>query len=231
MHIQNRRDSSESIKTYQKIEKTNIMKSFLIVLSLSIVLVSCQNEIKVACIGDSITNGGGKNASSFYPAQLDLLLGEDFRVLNCGESGATMQSDGNKPYWYQKDLYNVFAYKPDIIVIMLGTNDSKTHIWNADSYERDYQLMIDTLKTLDSKPQIYLCSPPPAYSSIWSISDSTIQSGVIPIVKGIAKRNNLPIIDVYDGMNSMSHLFPDGIHPNKKGKKIMAEIVAINIKK
>lgn len=207
------------------------MKSYLIIIFLSIILISCQTEIKVACIGDSITNGGGKNESSFYPAQLDILLGDDFQVLNCGESGATMQSDGNKPYWYQKDLHNVFVYKPDIIVIMLGTNDSKTKIWNAASYERDYQLMIDTLKTLDSKPQIYLCSPPPAYSSAWSISDSTIQSGIIPIVEGIAKRNNLPIIDVYNGMTSMSDLFPDGIHPNEKGIKIMAEIVAKGIKK
>ena len=151
------------------------MKSYLSLLAfLSIIFISCQSEIKVACVGDSITNGGGKNQSSFYPSQLDVLLGDGYQVLNCGESGATMQSDGNKPYWNQKDLHNVFVYTPDVVVIMLGTNDSKTNNWNASSYERDYQLMIDTLNTLASKPQIYLCSPPPAYSSAWSISDSTI---------------------------------------------------------
>lgn len=207
------------------------MKSYLIIfVSLSIILISCKNEIKVACIGDSITNGGGKNKSLFYPVQLDSLLGDGFQVLNCGESGATMQSDGNKPYWHQKDLNNVFVYMPDIIVIMLGTNDSKTNNWNAASYERNYQLMIDTLNTMDTKPQIYLCFPPPAYSSAWSISDSTILSGVIPIVERISKRNNLQIIDVYNGMTKMSDLFPDGIHPNEKGIKIMSEIVAKSIK-
>ncbi|MDE5418006.1 GDSL-type esterase/lipase family protein [Labilibaculum sp. DW002] len=208
------------------------MKSNLILLVLlSIIFISCESEIKVACVGDSITNGGGKNQSSFYPSQLDNLLGEGYQVLNCGESGATMQSDGNKPYWNQKDLHNVFVYAPDIVVIMLGTNDSKTNNWNASSYERNYQLMIDTLNTLASKPQIYLCSPPPAYSSAWSISDSTIRYDVIPIVEGIAKRNNLQIIDVYNGMNQMSDLFPDGIHPNEKGINIMAEIVAKSIDK
>lgn len=208
------------------------MKFYLIILvSFSTILISCQPEIKVACIGDSITNGGGKNQSSFYPTQLDILLGDGFQVLNCGESGATMQSDGNKPYWYQKDLHNVFVYMPDIVVIMLGTNDSKTNNWNAASYERDYQLMIDTLSTMDSKPQIFLCFPPPAYSSARSISDSIIRFGVIPTVEGIAKRNNLQIIDVYNGMTKMSDLFPDGIHPNKKGIKIMAEIAAKGIKK
>jgi alpha-L-fucosidase 2 len=207
------------------------MKSYLtIFVFLTIILISCKSEIKVACIGDSITNGGGKNKSSFYPTQLDSLLGDRFQVLNCGESGATMQNDGNKPYWYQKDLNNVFVYKPDIIVIMLGTNDSKTNNWNAASYERNYQLMIDTLNTIDTKPQIYLCFPPPAYSSAHTINNSTIQSGVIPIIEKISKRNNLPIIDVYNGMSKMSDLFPDGIHPNEKGIKIMSEIVAKSIK-
>jgi len=208
------------------------MKPYLIILvSLSLLLISCQNEVKVACVGDSITNGDGENKSFFYPVQLDLILGDGFQVLNCGESGATMQSDGNKPYWNQKDFHNVFVFAPDIVVIMLGTNDSKTDNWNAASFERDYQLMIDTLNTLDSKPKIYLCSPPPAYSSEWSISDSTIRAGVIPIVEEIAKRNNLQIIDLYNGMTRRSDFFPDGIHPNEKGNKIMAEIVANAIKK
>lgn len=193
------------------------------------IFVSCQTKIKVACVGDSITNGGGKNASSFYPMQLDKSLGENYEVLNCGESGATMQTDANKPYWFQKDLANVFVYQPEVIVIMLGTNDSKTPNWNATSFERDYQLMIDTLRTLHTNPEIYLCSPPPAYSHAWEISDSTIQAGVIPIVNRIAQKNNLKVVDVYNGMTNLSNLFPDGIHPNPEGIKIMADIIAKGI--
>lgn len=208
------------------------MKFHLLVLVfISTILISCQSDIKVACIGDSITNGGGKDQSSFYPTQLDSILGEGYQVLNFGESGATMQTDGNKPFWHQKDFHNVFAYTPDIAVIMLGTNDTKTKNWNADSYERDYQLMIDTLNTMDSKPQIYLCFPPPAFRNSYTINDSTIRAGVIPIVERIAKRNSIQIIDVYNGMIERSDLFPDGIHPNEKGIKNMAEIIAEGIKK
>ena len=203
------------------------MKFTLITLfAFSLFLFSSQNTVKVACIGDSITNGGGKGEAAFYPTQLENILGEEFKVLNCGESGATMQTDGNKPYWNQKDYHNTFAYNPDIVVIMLGTNDSKTNNWNAKSYERDYQLMIDTLKTMESNPKIYLCSPPPAYSDAWSISDSTIRAGVIPIVEKLANKNNLKVIDIYNAMTNMSDLFPDGIHPNNKGLKVMAETVA-----
>ncbi len=70
------------------------MKFYIIILvSLSTILISCQREIKVACIGDSITNGNGMNQASFYPVQLNNILGKNFHVLNCGESGATMQTD------------------------------------------------------------------------------------------------------------------------------------------
>lgn len=203
----------------------------ILFLLFSIIFVSCQSEIRVACVGDSITNGGGKdNAASFYPMLLDQMLGDNYEVLNCGESGATMQADGNKPYWYQKDLANVFVYKPQVIVIMLGTNDSKTPNWNAASFERDYQLMIDSLKTLDTNPEIFLCSPPPAFSSAWEISDSTIQNGVIPIVNRIAEKNGLQVIDVYNNMTEMSDLFPDGIHPKGKGIEILAETIAKGIR-
>lgn len=207
-------------------------KTSIILIFLFVVLVSCQNKIKVACVGDSITNGGGKeNSMSFYPMQLNEMLGDKYEVLNCGESGATMQSDGNKPYWYEKDLANVFVYQPDVVVIMLGTNDSKTFVWNAESYERDYQLMIDTLRTLPSNPEIFLCSPPPAYSRTWEINDSTIQAGVIPIVNRIAKKNQLQIIDVYNNMTKMSELFPDGIHPKGEGITILAKTIAEGIQK
>ena len=181
-------------------------------------------------MGDSITNGGGAGIEAFYPTQLDKILGENYEVLNLGESGATMLKGGNKPYWHQKDFPNVFVYQPDIIVILLGTNDSKGFNWNAKNYELDYQSMIDTLQTLPTNPQIYLCSPPPAYNSAWEISDSTIQAGIIPIVNRLAEKNKLEIIDFYNGMSNKPNLFPDGIHPNAEGKKLMADIVAKAIK-
>lgn len=191
------------------------------------ILTSCnENIIRVVCLGDSITNGGGEGAEAFYPTQLDKLLGDEYEVLNCGESGATMLKESNKPFWKQKDLPNIFVYQPDIVVILLGTNDSKGFNWNAKRYEEDYQAMIDTLQSIPSHPELYLCLPPPAYKSAWEISDSTIQTGVIPIVKRLAEKNDLSVIDFNSEMTGMPGLFPDGIHPNEEGKSLMAEIVA-----
>lgn len=202
-------------------------KIFVLIFTGALFFTACQPQPKrIACIGDSITNGGGLGVEAFYPTQLDVMLGDDYAVLNCGESGATMQSNGNKPYWKEKDLSNVFVFQPEIITIMLGTNDSKNFVWDAENYEQSYQRMIDTLQTLPTQPKIYLCLPPPAYSAAWEINDSTIRAGVIPIINRLAEKNKLPVIDVYEGMSNKSDLFPDGIHPNNAGKKIMAEIIA-----
>jgi len=208
-----------------------LIRKQIVMVAIAVSFVSCQDQVRVACMGDSITDGGGLSKSAFYPVHLNQMLGDGFEVLNFGESGATMQTDADKPYWYGKDLLNVFAYQPEIVVIMLGTNDSKTHNWKAESYERDYQVMIDSLHTITPKPEIYLCFPPPAYSSAWAISDSTIRAGIIPIVKRIATKNNLQTINVYEGMEGMSARFPDGIHPDDEGRKVLAGIVASAIKK
>ena len=202
---------------------------------LSIVVVtSCSEKItKVACVGDSITEGYGLTVQSKTgcPVVLDSLLGSEYSVLNCGRSATTLEKKGNFPFWICKEFSNVFAYKPDIIVIMLGTNDTKPENWNAENYEMDYQAMIDTFKTISSNPKIYLCYPVPVFKTKWGINDSTVVHGVIPIIDKLAKNNNLPIIDMYKGMSNQSANYIEGIHPDEKGAAEMAEIIAEAIKK
>jgi acyl-CoA thioesterase-1 len=80
--------------------------------------------LKWACIGNSITQGDSPAAA--YPAKLGKLLGPGFAVENDGVSGTTLLKAGDFSYWKQGKLANVFALKPEIITIKLGTNDS-TH--------------------------------------------------------------------------------------------------------
>ena len=128
-----------------------------------------------------------------------------------------------------KNFLDVFAYRPDIIIIMLGTNDTKSQNWNEESYAADYQALIDTFKTIPSKPKIFVCLPVPVFKTKWGINDSTITAGEIPIIENLAKKNNLQIIDLYHKMSGQGENFFDGIHPNEKGAKIMAEIIAKEI--
>src|ERR1044072_7428681 len=100
-------------------------------LALLLCLVGCAThppgKIRVACVGDSITWGSGVEGreSNSYPAVLQRLLGEKYEVSNFGVSGATMLKRGDKPYWEMSAFTDALAFKPNVVVIKLGTNDSK----------------------------------------------------------------------------------------------------------
>lgn len=199
-----------------------------------VIMSSCASKVtRVACVGDSITEGYGLSVQSKtgYPVVLDSLLGAGYTVLNSGRSSATLQQQGNFPYWICKEFSNVFAFDPNVIIIKLGTNDTKPENWQADRFEKDYQALIDTFKTIPANPEIYLCLPVPVFKTKWGINDSTVVHGVIPIVEKLANANNLPVIDLYHQMQDQGANFPDNIHPNERAVKVMAGIIANEIEK
>ena len=118
-------------------------------------------------------------------------------------------------------------FNPDVVVIKLGTNDSKPQNWKyKDEFMTDAQQMIDELKALPARPYIYLAYPVKAMSSAFDISDSVIVNGVIPMIRRLARKNKLKVIDlhsVFDGHPEW--LISDGIHPNDKGAAVIAEEV------
>jgi len=179
--------------------------------------------IRLACIGDSITFGAGidDRLTCNYPAQLSRMLGDKWDVRNFGVSGATMLRVSDKPYWSESAFGNAIAFNPNIIVIMLGTNDSKSH-WDAAAFERDYSEMIDTFKTLQAKPKIWVCLPVPAYAERWEIRNSVIVSQVIVIIRKVAAQKGVNVIDLYTALGGREDLFPDKIHPNAEGAGLIA---------
>ena len=212
------------------------MRAFflIVIIGFLLVLSSCTNKVtKVACVGDSITEGYGLAVQSKtgYPVVLNSIIGSKYTVLNSGRSATTLQKKGDFPYWICKEFSNVFAFSPNIIIIKLGTNDTKPYNWHADRYEKDYQALIDTFKTISTNPKIYLCLPVPVFKTKWGINDSTVVNGVIPIVEKLAKTNNLPVIDLYHQMLDQGANFPDSIHPNEHAVKVMASIIAKELEK
>jgi len=210
------------------------MKYFkLIYLSFALLIFSsCARNIKVACVGDSITEGYGLpyQSRTSYPVKLDSILVPGYSVLNLGRSATTLRKKGDFPYWTCKEFYDVFAYQPNIIIIQLGTNDTKTNNWDSTSFANDYQALIDTFKTIPTKPKIYVCLPVPVFKSKWTINDSTLTKWEIPIIKNLAKKNNLPVMDLHSQMSGYGKYFFDGIHPNVEGAKIMAGVIARDLK-
>lgn len=209
--------------------------------------------IRVACIGNSITDGHGIDMATQYgyPAELQKKLGNGYWVKNFGVSARTMLNKGDYPYMNEMAWQDALAFKPDVVIIKLGTNDSKPYNWQHNSeFRQDLEQMVTTLcpalaqpakkgkknksqksQVSSQKPQIFLCTPIPAFKSTWDINDSVIVNGIIPIQKEVAQKYGLRIIDLHTHYaNDGDKMLTDGIHPDGKGAQRLAEIIAGEIK-
>ena len=118
-----------------------------------------EGQIKVACIGDSITYGHGISnwSKNSYPAVLQTLLGDDYHVANFGSSGACVNPEGDQPYISREVYQAALSYDADIIVFMMGTNDSKPENWeNLDAFMADYEELLSGLVKGEKTPRIII---------------------------------------------------------------------------
>jgi len=223
--------------------RRRLFGTWLIVLALALAAVGCRaadpqrpidaaahtGTIRVACVGDSITFGAGikDREHKSYPAQLGQMLGEKWDVRNFGVSGATLLKQGDKPYWKQKAFQEALAFKPDVVIIKLGTNDTKPQNWkHQDEFAADYAAMIDQFRTIDPAPRIFICRPVPAFPGRWGIRDEIVRQGVIPVVDRVAKAKQVGVIDLYKALEGKKEFFPDTVHPNAEGAGVMAKTIA-----
>jgi len=187
------------------------------------------DAVRVACIGNSITDGSGIDMAETrgYPAQLQQLLGDGYHVRNFGVGARTLLNHGDRPYMKELAWRDVLAFNPHVVVIKLGTNDSKTDNWKfKEEFANDYQMMIDSLNQLPAKPRILLAFPIKAFKDRWTITEKVITEEVIPEIVKVAEKNNLETIDLHAVVNDNAWMTTDGIHPNAKGAGEMAKSVA-----
>ena len=186
-------------------------------------------KIKVACVGDSITQGSGIKdpAKDSYPAQLQKLLGDDFEVKNFGHSGRTLLYGGDAPYIKSPKFQQAQDFNPDVVIIKLGTNDSKPQNWHSRrSFIPDYKRLISRFRQLPSQPVVWICNPVPVFPEQWGIKDSVVRDEIIPRINFISKEAGAPIIDLYTPLKAFPQHFPDKVHPNAAGAAEMAKVIA-----
>jgi lysophospholipase L1-like esterase len=183
------------------------------------------NPVKLACVGDSITAGTGSKTS--YPAQLQALLGPGWNVQNFGASGRTLLKNGDYPYQNDSALPHALAFQPDVVVIMLGTNDTKPQNWKfKDQYVADYKDLVEKFKALPTHPRIFIALPVPVPGvGNYGIVESGIDAEM-PWVTQVAHDENVGLIDLHTPLVGHDGDFPDRVHPNDEGAHIMALTVA-----
>jgi len=193
-----------------------------------------HGPIRVACIGDSITEGAGTKEPAFeaYPVQLGQLLGSRYVVRNFGVGGATLLNKGDKPYRRLTAYSAALGFEPDIVVVALGTNDTKPQNWvHRDEFAADYAALIARLRALPSHPRIIICQPMPAWPpSGWGISPEIIAGDLHRLIADIAAREQVKLVNLYAPMEKRAKLVPDFVHPDARGAAIIAKTVAKAIK-
>jgi arabinoxylan arabinofuranohydrolase len=198
--------------------------------------VAAVAQVKIACVGASITEGylTDNKATDAYPAQLGRMLGNNYDVMNFGVGGCTMMRHANCPYWTKGRLGEALASMPDIVFIDLGGNDSKPY--NAVFIEKDFVddavCMIEMFKSLPSHPRVIFMTPTVfTQQEKNEISDNVCQTQVCPAVYEAAKQTGIEVLDMYPCLLDHEELVADGIHPNTEGSKLLAEKMAWYLKK
>jgi lysophospholipase L1-like esterase len=191
-------------------------------------------QIKVSCVGDSITFGTGASSGNSYPSQLQRLLGSGYNVGNFGHGGATLLSTGDIPYINQPEYASSGSFNPAVVVIMLGTNDAKDSNWaNHSTFNSDYNNLIYHYRSLPSHPVVCVMTPPAVYGSGFGGNmATTLNNTVVPMEETIASNNIAPVIDVHAATSNHPEWFAadsNHVHPNDAGAACIAQVVSQEI--
>ena len=183
-----------------------------------------DSTFRIACVGDSITKGCG------YPEKLRSLLGDGYTVGNFGVGGATVMVASGEPYIQKLAFKKAKAFLPDIIIIMLGTNDARlTSQPHIGEFTAEYKTLIAQLQEITSNPKIFIAKPPPIFNNTLGLDSTILMQDVIPRVEQVANELDLPLIDVYSSLISYPEYFVDGVHPSITGAEVIANVVGAEI--
>lgn len=210
------------------------MKRFFVLLILCswiTVWTQADETVKVACVGNSITYGTGivDRMKMSYPAQLQNMLGDRFRVGNFGKPGATLLEKGHRPYRKQEEYQNALRFAADIVVIHLGVNDTDPRDWPdyRDNFVKDYLRLIDSFREVNPQCRILIAYITPIGDRHPRFMSGTQQwhKEIQEAIKTVSEISGAELIDFHTPLYPFPNLFPDAIHPNEEGAGILAKTV------
>jgi lysophospholipase L1-like esterase len=192
----------------------------------------------VACVGDSITYGYlASSSSKSYPSDLQAMFGNGVMVKNFGRNSATLLSTGDLPYINQTEYTSATTFVSNAgasavvdVIIMLGTNDTKSYNWmptagstRAAQFMTDYAALIDHFANLSTHPVVYVAIPAAIYTNSFGISESVAVNEIDPIIRQVAAQKGAPMIDIHAKSANHPEYFSDGVHPTDAGYMLLAQ--------
>ncbi len=205
----------------------------------------------VLCYGDSNTYGYMPGSGMRYPKEvrwpgrLQLLLGEDYAVVEEGCNGRTTVFDDPIDGWknglgYLKPCLH--SHKPmDIVILALGSNDLK-EVFHASPKDiaNGAETLVETIQAFTEEdqgfaPRIILVSPPKIGEGIRSsdfygrFTESAIERSkeLARFFKEAADRRNCIFFDAAAFVKPSEE---DSLHLTAEGHRIMADKIAERIR-
>jgi lysophospholipase L1-like esterase len=191
-----------------------------------------EGQTKIACVGDSITYGHAVDMwfKNNYPVVLQNLLGDGYLVNNYGVSCATIQKSGDFPYSKTKSYKPGLEFDADILVFMLGSNDTKPYNWtDKTTFKKEYIELLNSYLA-DNSPEVYLCTVSRVFykdpeqtsgQSTYFVQEDLIKI-VNEVVVEVANEYGYNLIDIYSVTKDHREWYKDYVHPESEGAKEIA---------
>lgn len=193
-----------------------------------------NNEtFRIMHIGDSHVKGG-TFAETVGLLLKDSIPGVDYQVF--GINGASYHSFATKV-----DLSRIYNYKPDLLIISFGTNESHARNYNSlffhqqiDRLIRQLQLRLPrTTILLTTPPGSFLSSQPKGQKKRYAINNNTVKAA--QTIKLYADKQHLMVWDLYNAVGGVSNacknwlnsglIYKDYLHYIAKGYELQGQLL------
>lgn len=212
------------------------MKKFIVLLWICMLAAflpaDCAAAVKLACLGDSITAGMLVKKEDCWVSRIAKDLDRKAEVGNFGVSARCLLFKGDRPITREKAYQDALAFKPDVLLIGMGTNDSKKGNWShKDDFVSNYKEIIAEFRKRNPKVKVYCLLPIPSQEAKeGGISKERIAGEVIPLIRQVARGTKSKVIDLNKVMKDKDSLLVDGVHPNAEGHALMAGHILLVLK-
>ena len=196
-------------------------------------------SVRIACVGDSITHGTGTRNpdSDSYPSQLSQMVGPLFDVRRFGVPGSSVVNGLIQPgtgwdrgYILQRAFDRSMIFEPDIVIINLGINDVVNEQFNVEAFVADYVALINAYRRLPSEPKVVIWGKLAPLFPGQAFYESPRLDLIQQALHKIVKQTGVESIDMYSPLVQAGDSFPDKLHPNASGAKLIAQQVRMKLK-
>jgi len=170
---------------------------------------------RIVFLGDSLTAGYGLAPEQSVPSLIDARLREEgyrYEVVNAGVSGDTSAGGLNRLEWSLDG-------QVDVLIIELGANDGLRGL-SVSQMKQNLDTIIRRARAKNIAVVLTGMEAPPNYGAAYTAEFRQVYSD-------LAREHQVPFVPFYlEGVAGNPELnISDGIHPNPRGARIVADTV------